>query len=269
MINSNRITNSLQWASLMMLAAFMAGCGSSNNGSDSLSGADSPVDLGSTDGFVILSKTGINNTDSSTITGNIGSSPIASSAMSTITCPEITPGIVYGIDATYSPTGGDVSCFKGSGSDIALTENAIADMETAYTKTAGRVDPDFTELHSGLIGGKLLAPGLYKWSTGVSIASATDVTLDGNATDVWIFQIAGDFVQANATSVILSGGAVAKNVFWQIAGGAGAAIGGTAHFEGTLLAAKKITVGASATVKGRLFSQTAVTLEDATVVTKP
>jgi hypothetical protein len=69
--------------------------------------------------------------------------------------------------------------------------------------------------------------------------------------------------------VILSGGAVAENVFWQVGGGAGAAIGGTAHFEGTLLAAKKITVGASATVKGRLFSQTAVTLEDATVVTKP
>jgi hypothetical protein len=189
--------------------------------------------------------------------------------MSTILCSEITPGIIYGIDAGYDPVGAIKTCFKGSGSDITLTENAIADMETAYTQTAGRVDPDFTELHSGLIGGKTLAPGLYKWATGVSIATATDVTLDGSATDIWIFQIAGDFVQEFDTNVTMSGGAIAKNVFWQVAGGAGAAIAASAHFEGTLLAATTISVGAGSTVTGRLFSQTDVTLQDTTVVTKP
>jgi hypothetical protein len=269
MNKSNRITNPLQWASLMMLAAVMAGCGSSSSSSDPISGAGSAVDLVSADGFAILSKAGIVNTDGTAITGNIGTSPITSQTMSTILCSEITPGIIYGIDAGYDPVGAIKTCFKGSGSDITLTENAIADMETAYTQTAGRVDPDFTELHSGLIGGKTLAPGLYKWATGVSIATATDVTLDGSATDIWIFQIAGDFVQEFDTNVTMSGGAIAKNVFWQVAGGAGAAIAASAHFEGTLLAATTISVGAGSTVTGRLFSQTDVTLQDTTVVTKP
>lgn len=42
----------------------------------------------------------------------------------------------------------------------------------------------------------------------------SDVTLNGSATDVWIFQIAGGITQATATPVNLTGGALAKNVFW-------------------------------------------------------
>jgi hypothetical protein len=34
---------------------------------------------------------------------------------------------------------------------------------------------------SGAIGGLILAPGLYKWTTGVSIGS--DITITGGATD--------------------------------------------------------------------------------------
>jgi hypothetical protein len=77
-------------------------------------------------------------------------------------------------------------------------------MQTAYTDTAGRVLPDFTELAAGQIGGLTLVPGLYKWTTGVLIS--TDVTLSGGRNDVWIFQIAGTLNQASATKVILKGG---------------------------------------------------------------
>ena len=55
-------------------------------------------------------------------------------------------------------------------------------MQTAYTDAAGRTLPDFTELGAGNIGGMTLRPGLYKWSSAVTIP--TDVTLTGGANDV-------------------------------------------------------------------------------------
>jgi hypothetical protein len=137
----------------------------------------------------------------------------------------------------------------------------ISDMETAYTDAAGRTLPDFTELDAGEIGGMTLEPGLYKWGTGVSIS--TDVTLDGGPNDVWIFQIAGDVTQANGVSVILSGGAQPKNIFWQTFGQLN--IGTTAHFEGIVLCQTAIVLATGASVNGRLLAQTAVTLDQSTV----
>ena len=136
-------------------------------------------------------------------------------------------------------------------------------MLTAYTDAAGRA-PDFTEVGSGNIGGMTLPPGTYKWSTGVTIP--TDVTLNGGANDVWIFQIAQGITQASAAQVILTGGALPKNVFWQAAGVV--AIGTTAHMEGVILAQTAITLNTGASANSRLLAQTAVTL-DSNTVTQP
>jgi hypothetical protein len=121
---------------------------------------------------------------------------------------------------------------------------------------------DYTELASGAIGGLTLPAGLYKWSNTVTITS--DVTLNGSATDVWIFQIAGGITQASATNVLLTGGALAKNVFWQAFGVV--SIGTTAHMEGQVLAQTSITLATGASANGRLLAQTAVTLAGNTVV---
>jgi ice-binding like protein len=86
------------------------------------------------------------------------------------------------------------------------------------------------DLGAGEIGGLTLPPGIYKWSTGVSIAR--DVTFLGGLNDVWILRMAGTLDQANATKVTLAGGALPKNIFWVVAGAV--AIGRTAHFEGVL-----------------------------------
>ena len=137
-------------------------------------------------------------------------------------------------------------------------------METAFTSAAGRTLPNSTELGAGEIGGLTLAPGLYKWGTDVSIS--TDVTLSGGPNDVWIFQVAGTLDQANATQVTLVGGALPKNIFWQVAGAV--TLGTTAHFEGVVLAKTMIAVNTGATVNGRLFAQTAVTLQ-MNAVTEP
>jgi hypothetical protein len=90
------------------------------------------------------------------------------------------------------------------------------------------------------------------------------VTLTGTATDVWIFQIAGNLTQANATRVTLAGGALAKNIFWQVAGAV--SVGTTAHFEGIVLCQTLIAVNTSASWNGRLLSQSAVTLDQNAIV---
>lgn len=207
-----------------------------------------PVKLGSASTFALLSKTGITNVYASVVNGDVGASPITGAAIG-LTCGEIATGILYTVDAA-----GPLPC---SVTAATLLTSAVSDMEAAYTDAAGRVLPDFTELGSGEIGSKTLAPGLYKWGTDVKIS--TDVTLAGGPTDVWIFQIAGGIDQASATRVTLSGGALAKNVFWQAAGAV--SIGTTAHFEGVILAKTMVAVKTGATVNGRLLAQTAVTLQ--------
>jgi hypothetical protein len=259
-------SSSLLSASVLttLAAALLAGCGGGGGGTSS-GGASTallatvaqkaplaPVNLRSAGSFALLSKTGITNVYASVINGDVGASPITGAAID-LTCGEIATGKLYTVDAA-----GPLPCAI---SDATLLTLAVGDMETAYTDAAGRVLPDFTELGSGEIGGKTLAPGLYKWGTDVLIS--TDVALNGGPDDVWIFQVAGGIKQASATRVTLSGGAQAKNVFWQ-AGGA-VSIGTTAHFEGVLLAKTMVAVKTGASVSGRLLAQTAVTLQQNTV----
>jgi hypothetical protein len=216
-----------------------------------------PVNLGTAGTFAILTKTGITNVPTSAITGNIGSSPITAAAIDNVTCLEIT-GSIYGADAAYTGNG-TTTCFKGLAADNTFVANAVLDMMIAYTDAAGRTLPDYTELGAGDISGMTLAPGLYKWGSGLSIN--TDVTLNGGANDVWIFQISGDLTVASAAKVLLAGGAVPKNIFWQVGGGVGVALNTTSQLEGIILAAKAITLTTGTSVNGRLLAQTAVTLQ--------
>ena len=245
---------------LFMLTVFMAGCGSSGTSSSS----KDAVNLGTAGNFAILSKSGITNTPTSAITGDIGSSPITAAAIN-VTCTEIN-GIIYGADAGYTGSG-DTSCFKGTSADTTLVGKAVLDMETAYTDAAGRTLPDYTELYAGDVSGRTLTPGIYKWSSGLLITGA-GVTISGSATDVWIFQIAENLTVMNGAIVTLAGGALAKNIFWQVAGGAGVSLGTTVDFKGIVLAQKSIVVNTGAKVNGRLLSQTQVTL-DSNAVTQP
>jgi hypothetical protein len=136
-------------------------------------------------------------------------------------------------------------------------------METAYTDAAGRTTPDYTELYAGNISGRNLAPGLYKWSTDVSMNSS-GVTLTGTANDVWIFQIAGDLTLASGAIINLVG-AQAKNVFWQVGGPTGAILGTGSTFNGNILSAKQVTIASGAVLNGRALAQSQVTLNGNTI----
>jgi hypothetical protein len=143
---------------------------------------------------------------------------------------------------------------------------AISNMETAFTDAAGRTLPDFTELGAGDISGMTLVPGLYKWGTGLLVTNA-GVTLAGGANDVWIFQIAGDLTVNSDAIIHLSGGAQARNIFWQVSGQA--TLDTATDFSGIILSQNLISMNTRAKLTGRALAQTAVTLIASTVTEAP
>jgi hypothetical protein len=206
-----------------------------------------PVNLNLAGDFTILSQTGITDVYRSTINGDVGTSPITGAAL-LLACDEVT-GLIYTVDA-FGP-----NCNKTITDATTLTL-AVGDMVGAYNDAAGRT-ADVTELNAGEIGGLTLVPGTYKWSSNVSIS--TDVTLEGNEYDTWIFQIAGNLTEANGVRALLAGGALAKNIVWQVAGSV--TLGTNSHFEGVVLSKTLIAVNTGTSVTGRLLAQTAVTLQ--------
>ncbi|MBK8493060.1 MAG: DUF3494 domain-containing protein [Saprospirales bacterium] len=252
---------------VMLLALFMVGCtkeeallSSQLSSVDQAGGIDSKanpkgglnaVNLGVAGTFVILSQSGITDVPSSAVTGDVGSSPITGAAI-LLTCAEVT-GTIYTVDAA-----GPLPCRVTNASKLTT---AVSDMQTAYTDAAGRPNPKYLNLGAGNIGGLTLKPGLYKWTSAVSIP--TDVVLKGSAKDIWIFQVAGTLDMSSAVKITLSGGAKAKNIFWQVSGAV--TLGTTSHFEGVILGATGINMQTGASINGRLLAQTAVTLQMNTV----
>lgn len=218
----------------------------------------SPVNLGSAGNYVILAKTAINNSSTSAVTGDLALSPAATSYITGFALTDAT-----GYATSSQITGKVYAADMADPTPINLT-TAVGNMITAYNDAAGRPSPDFTELGTGNIGGKTLTPGLYKWTSTVTIPS--DVVISGDASDIWIFQIEGDLSMSAAMNITLEGGAQARNIFWQVAGEA--TIGTTAHFEGIILSMTGITFQTGASINGRALAQTAVIL-DSNAVTKP
>ena len=254
-----RLKQSLLPTLATLLLVLLGGCKKNmdTNISSNMSSAESStarqavVNLGVAGKFVILSKSGITDVFPSAITGDIGTSPISGAAIH-LTCAEVT-GTIYSVDAA-----GPLPCRVINA--VRLT-TAVKDMQTAYTDAAGRSNPNFLNLGAGNIGGKTLKPGLYKWTTAVIIP--TDVTISGGPTAVWIFQVAGTLTMSSAVKITLTGGAQAKNIFWQVAGGA--TFGTTSHFEGIILGKTGINLKTGASINGRMLAQTAVTLQKNTV----
>lgn len=254
----------------LLLAANLAGCGSDPvNLSPTAPGAGpgtgatgahgpAPVQLGGAGTFVILAKSGISNVPTSALTGNLGLSPASAASITGLglTLPS------GGAASTSAQVTGNIYASDYATPTPSNLTTAVSDMQTAYVDAAGRTTPDFTELAAGNLSGLTLPPGLYKWSNSVLIP--TDLTLKGGAGDVWIFQIAGGITQAAAAKVVLTGGALARNVFWQVFGVVD--IGTTAHMEGAVLSQTSITLKTGASANGRLLAQTAVTLAGNTVV---
>ncbi len=245
-------------ATTCLLLSFSAACTETFDTSETTSLVQAPpVDLATAGDFVILAQSGISTVPTSAITGNIAVSPIAAGAIT---------GFSLIADAsnrfsTSSQVTGQVYAADYAVPSPSTLTTAVGDMEAAFTDAAGR-SPDVTELGGGNIDGMTLSAGVYKWSSGVLIP--TNLTLNGSSTDIWIFEIAQTLNMTSGSRITLTGGALAKNIFWQVSGGV--TLGTTAHIEGIVLSKTAITLATGASVNGRLLAQTAVTLAMSTVV---
>ncbi len=231
--------------------------GGTTTGDGGNTGSPMAVNLGTAADFVILAKTGISTVPPSTITGNLGVSPAAATY---ITGFSLIADATNVFSTSAQVTGNVYASTYAAPTPTNLT-TAIGDMQLAFTDAAGRA-AGVTNLGAGNIGGKTLAPGVYKWGTGLLIP--TDVTLSGSGTDVWILQIAQNLTVSNGARIALTGGALPANVFWQVSGAT--TLGTTAHIEGVVLCQTEIALKTSASINGRLLAQSAVTLEGNTVV---
>jgi hypothetical protein len=229
-----------------------------------LAAGPAPVDLLSivTNNFAVLSKALISDVPSSPITGNVGAYPIDGAAIG-IPCSDVT-GTIYDRDGLYTGGGGGSTICRVTDDSLLLA--ATNDMVTAYNAAAGSTGANIVNVGSGELGGlPPLAPGLYTFTTGVTIS--TDVTLSGGANDVWIFQIPGTLGISTGVIIHLTGGAQASNIFWQVADAV--TLQASSHFEGIILAQTNIAMITGASINGRLLAQTAVTLQSNTVTVPP
>ena len=207
------------------------------------------VNLRSAGNFAVLGGSGVSNTGVTTrILGDVGAFP-------TSTINGLLAGNVNGnLYLTADP----------------IVGQAEIDLTTAYNDAQSR------SLNAislpGQLGGLTLAPGLYVNSStsGISGTGANGIlTLDagGNANAVWIFKTGSTFVTDAGTSIVLAGGAQAKNIFWSV--GSSATLGTNSIFYGTILADQAITLTTGATLYGRALTRIAAVTLDSNTVTKP
>jgi hypothetical protein len=208
-----------------------------------------PVDLGAAAPFTILAGAAITTTGGGIINGDVGASPIAGSAIALMA--NQVNGTIYTVD----PSGPEGSVVNAS-----YLTNAKSALTTAYNDAAGRTPiPSGTFLNTGIpgtprqLGGMTLVPGLYKFTDTLLITGA-NLTLSGGPNDVWIFQCAADLQVGTNVNVILSGGALPRNIFWQV--GTSAVIETFASFQGVILASQSVTMKTSSTLDGKAMAFT-------------
>lgn len=215
-------------------------------------------DLKTSGRFGILAGVGVSNNAGFSVINNldVGISPGVRSSVTGFPPAIVVNGAIYASD-----DGGAVA---------AMLTQAKQDLTDAYLFAEGAVSPAPATV-SGDQGGKTLAPGIYK-STSTLLIQSGDLTLDaqGDVNAVWIFQVAAGFTTVGGAggNIILSGGAQAKNVYWQV--GSSATIGDFTSFKGNILALTSITMNSGATAEGRMLARNgSIIMTSTNTINKP
>ncbi len=202
------------------------------------------VSLGSADGFAVLGGSGISvagAVNSTTITGDIGTFPTPSiTGLSNV----VLNGVNHGGDA--------------------VTQSAKTDLVTAYNDAAGRV---YDVLYGGAhdLGGSTLTSGVYHGDSSLFLTGTMTLDALGNPDAVWIFQVGSTLITAANSSVVLTGGALAGHVFWQV--GSSVTLGTHTDFVGSMLALSSITLTTGAALDGRALALNGAVALDANTIT--
>jgi hypothetical protein len=187
--------------------------------------------------IAVLAGSTVTNTGSTTVAGDVALSPGTS-------VTGFPPGQVTGA--------GTIHIADAAAADAQITLTA------AFNDAAGRSGGTTV---AGDIGGQTFTSGVYKSTSSLAITSG-DVTIDaqGNPAAVFIFQIASTLITASGSHVVLTNGANACNIFWQV--GSSATLGTNSVFKGIIMADQSITITTGATLEGRALARIgAVTLD--------
>lgn len=262
--NSNLVSGTTYTATITTAAKNVAGTPLANNyvwtfNTQAPAGPMGP-DLKSVGRFGIIAGTAVSNNAGASKINNmdVGIYPGARSSITGFPPATVVNGAIYASDDVAPP------------GVAAMLLQAKNDLTAAYLYAEGASSPAPATV-SGDQGGKTLAPGIYK-STSTLMIQNGDLTLDakGDANAVWIFQIDAAFTTVGGAggNIILSGGAQAKNIYWQT--GSSATIGGYTKFKGNVLALTSITMGPYATAVGRMLARNgAVTMTSTNIIDKP
>jgi len=228
-------------ATIGLLAAVGVCSVASASAAQAASVLNGPINLGTSATYGTLAGSELTNTGPTTVDGDIGVDPGSS---------------ITGF--TGAPAGSNIGAVND---DNSAALQAQSDLTTAYNNAAG-----LTPTSSGLaeLSGMSLTPGVYSGGA-LALSDNGTLTLAGTSADsIWVFQAASSLTIGSATHIIITGGATACNVFWQV--GSSASIGTSAQFEGTVLAAQSITAATGASITGRLLaSSAAITLQSNTI----
>ena len=205
-----------------------------------LQAQEESVGLGTADDFALLSGETITNTGPTSITGDVG----------------VHPG-------TAAPGFEDSITLDGEFHEAdAVALQAKDDLVTAYNDADGR---SVTATIGTELGGETLIPGVYdSASTTFEITGTLTLDAQGDPNAVFIFQMGETLLATTGSSVILTNGAQACNVFWQVTSSATLQAGSS--FVGNILALTSITLETGATVEGRVLARNgSVTLNSNTI----
>ncbi len=195
------------------------------------------VNLGSAGTYSVVIGGAVTNGGVTILSGNLGISP---AALITNTGTLTVGGTTHNGDAAAA--------------------QAYFDMQTAYNYVVGL--PSTPNSFPATGGGNYVA-GVY--NQGGASAPAGTMTLDGQGdpSSVFIFQINGAFAPSGQMSLI--NGAQAGNVFWQVNGAF--APGANSRTVGTVMAVGAASLGAYATLNGRVLVTAAGTFSSNTITT--
>ncbi|MEP7105012.1 MAG: ice-binding family protein [Chloroflexota bacterium] len=196
--------------------------------------------LGTAANFAVLAGSAITNTGPTVINGDVGMSPGGSSSVT-----GFPPGIING----------------GTHYADAVAVQAKNDLVTAYNDAAGQTP--FVDKTGVNLGGQNLTPGTYHFSSSAQLTGT--LTLSGFG--VYIFQIGSTLTTASAASVLLTNGAQACGVYWQVT--SSATFGSTTSFQGTVIALTSITMNTGATLIGRALARNGAVTLDSNTITRP
>ena len=237
-----RVGKRFSWMAASVLAVALAGCCDSNTPlgvRESGGGGPAVVLFGTTSTFGVLGNT-VTNTGGTSVTGDVGASPGA-------TVSGFPPGTATG------------TIYLGG----ATAAQAQTDLTAAYNDAAGRTTGAITV--SGDLTGLTLTPGLYKSTSSLGITGDLTLNALGNPNAIFIIQMASTLTTGSGSQVILTGGAKASNIIWQV--GSSATLGTNSVFKGTIMALTSITMNTGAHLDGRaLASGGAVTLDTNVIV---